>query len=296
VTSWQTRGVCRDEDPELFFPTGASGPAAVQIEEAKAVCRRCPVMELCQDWALDTRQDSGIWGGLDEEERRRVHRRKTRAPMVERLGPRALADVLTERSTVTPDGHREWTATHPVTVSNTSYTPLQLAWWVAYGEAPQGEIRTQCGHPGCIEAEHLLDAAGRAEQHGKWAAWKAHRAAGESLCELCQGYQDKADEARRKRDRNRRRGKKQATTGCGTTKAYYQHVMTGEPVDPACQAASDGFEQQLTPPPGPPACGTRGGYQKHRRNGEPACDACRQANSDADRRLRNTGTTKRLAA
>lgn len=78
---------------------------------------------------------------------------------------------------------------------------------------------------------------------------------------------------------------------CGTTKAYYRHLQAGEPIDPACQAASDAYEQQLTPPAPPAACGTRSGYQKHRRLGETACDPCRQANSDADRRLRNTGTT-----
>lgn len=45
----------------------------------------------------------------------------------------------------------------------------------------------------------------------------------------------------------------------------------------------------------PVQCGTRPGYQKHRRNGEQACDPCRQANTDADNRLRRTGTTKAAA-
>jgi len=38
---WRHRAACRDEDPELFFPVGNSGPALLQISEAKAVCRRC---------------------------------------------------------------------------------------------------------------------------------------------------------------------------------------------------------------------------------------------------------------
>ena len=38
---WRHRAVCREEDPELFFPIGNTGPALLQIEEAKAVCRRC---------------------------------------------------------------------------------------------------------------------------------------------------------------------------------------------------------------------------------------------------------------
>jgi hypothetical protein len=49
---WRHNAVCREEDPELFFPIGNTGPALLQIEEAKAVCRRCPVMEQCLQWAL----------------------------------------------------------------------------------------------------------------------------------------------------------------------------------------------------------------------------------------------------
>ena len=41
-------------------------------------------------------------------------------------------------------------------------------------------------------------------------------------------------------------------------------------------------------------CGTRGGYRRHRKNGEDACPPCKQANTDADNRLRRTGTTKAL--
>jgi WhiB family redox-sensing transcriptional regulator len=74
---WRQRGKCRNEDPELFFPGGTSGPALLQIAEAKKVCRRCPVLEQCRDWAVDTGQD-GVWGGTTEAERRTL-RRRTRA-------------------------------------------------------------------------------------------------------------------------------------------------------------------------------------------------------------------------
>lgn len=40
-----------------------------------------------------------------------------------------------------------------------------------------------------------------------------------------------------------------------------------------------------------PGCGTHGGYQAHQRRAETACTPCRDANTDADRRLRNTGST-----
>jgi WhiB family redox-sensing transcriptional regulator len=76
---WRHRAACRDEDPELFFPIGNTGPALLQIEEAKAVCRRCDVREDCLAWALESGQDAGVWGGLSEDERRALKRRNARA-------------------------------------------------------------------------------------------------------------------------------------------------------------------------------------------------------------------------
>jgi len=75
---WRTYAACRDVDPELFFPIGKTGPALVQIEEAKQVCGRCRVREECLRWALDSGQDSGVWGGLSEDERRALKRRGVR--------------------------------------------------------------------------------------------------------------------------------------------------------------------------------------------------------------------------
>lgn len=75
---WRHNAVCREEDPELFFPIGNTGPALLQIEEAKAVCRRCPVMNQCLRWALESGQAEGVWGGLSEDERRAMKRRAAR--------------------------------------------------------------------------------------------------------------------------------------------------------------------------------------------------------------------------
>ena len=76
---WRHRSACLDEDPELFFPIGNTGPAILQIEEAKQVCRRCDVREQCLAWALEAGQDHGVWGGLSEDERRALKRRNARA-------------------------------------------------------------------------------------------------------------------------------------------------------------------------------------------------------------------------
>ena len=76
---WRHRAACMEEDPELFFPIGNTGPALLQVEEAKAVCRRCPVIIDCLAWALESGQDAGVWGGLSEEERRALKRRAARS-------------------------------------------------------------------------------------------------------------------------------------------------------------------------------------------------------------------------
>ena len=71
---WREYSACRDTDPDLFFPVGTTGPAIEQIENAKAVCRTCDVQKSCLEYALTTNQDSGIWGGTSEEERRVLRR------------------------------------------------------------------------------------------------------------------------------------------------------------------------------------------------------------------------------
>ena len=73
-TSWRTVASCRDTDPDLFFPVGTTGLAITQIDSAKAVCMGCPAQTPCLDFALRTNQDSGVWGGTSEEERRHLRR------------------------------------------------------------------------------------------------------------------------------------------------------------------------------------------------------------------------------
>jgi len=87
---WRQHAVCRDEDPELFFPIGYTGPALRQVEDAKAVCRRCPVVSDCLAWALQSGQDAGVWGGLGEDERRALKRRSARGRNPAARTPREL--------------------------------------------------------------------------------------------------------------------------------------------------------------------------------------------------------------
>ena len=71
---WRLQAACRDTDPDLFFPVGTTGPALEQIDAAKAVCHACDSQAACLEFALATNQESGIWGGTSEEERRKLRR------------------------------------------------------------------------------------------------------------------------------------------------------------------------------------------------------------------------------
>lgn len=75
---WRSQAACTDEDPELFFPIGSTGPAVDQIAEAKKVCARCEVRGPCLEYAISSNQDAGVWGGLSEDERRSLKRKRQR--------------------------------------------------------------------------------------------------------------------------------------------------------------------------------------------------------------------------
>ncbi|MBC7558459.1 MAG: WhiB family transcriptional regulator [Dermatophilaceae bacterium] len=64
--TWRNSSACLDESPELFFPIGDTRHAVLQIEAAKAVCRRCTVAAICLAWAIEAHQDEGVWSGMSE--------------------------------------------------------------------------------------------------------------------------------------------------------------------------------------------------------------------------------------
>ncbi len=80
---WRQRAACREiPDPDIFFPIGTTGPALEQAEAAKTICIECEVRETCLAWALETGQDTGVWGGLSEEERRDLLRMRRQPSLV----------------------------------------------------------------------------------------------------------------------------------------------------------------------------------------------------------------------
>lgn len=76
---WRDVASCRDTSPDLFFPIGTTGPALDQIAAAKRVCGDCLAAEECLEYALATNQDTGVWGGFSEEERRLMRKARRAA-------------------------------------------------------------------------------------------------------------------------------------------------------------------------------------------------------------------------
>jgi WhiB family redox-sensing transcriptional regulator len=79
---WSDRAACLSAEPDVFFPVGSAGLAVDDITAAKAICAGCSVLADCRDYALRSRQPFGVWGGLDEEERRAIWAGKAPVPVL----------------------------------------------------------------------------------------------------------------------------------------------------------------------------------------------------------------------
>ena len=68
---WQADAACRGMDTGTFFhPVNERNAAREQrIATAKAICRRCPAIRECLEYALRVREPYGVWGGRSEDER-----------------------------------------------------------------------------------------------------------------------------------------------------------------------------------------------------------------------------------
>ncbi|RAG80520.1 WhiB family transcriptional regulator [Streptacidiphilus pinicola] len=79
--AWQDRAACARFGTRLFFhPAGERGESFEERERAaKRVCAACPVLGPCREYALAAREPYGVWGGLSEDERVRLLRRRNLA-------------------------------------------------------------------------------------------------------------------------------------------------------------------------------------------------------------------------
>lgn len=70
---WMDQALCRQTDPALFVPEGNSSDVYQAHEQAKAICRRCPVIEQCQDYALELATHATLWGVWAGRNARDIH-------------------------------------------------------------------------------------------------------------------------------------------------------------------------------------------------------------------------------
>lgn len=77
---WMSKRACVDVPPEVFFPEVGENASA-----AKAICASCPVAAECLTYAIENREDYGVWGGLAPWERKRF-RKPPRRPQVAACG------------------------------------------------------------------------------------------------------------------------------------------------------------------------------------------------------------------
>lgn len=73
---WRRLAACRGEDPETFFASNLTAQGQALTRHAKVICWQCPSLEACGRWALETREPFGVFGGMTQEERRAILRRR----------------------------------------------------------------------------------------------------------------------------------------------------------------------------------------------------------------------------
>jgi WhiB family redox-sensing transcriptional regulator len=76
---WQLRAACRGPQAEVFFPPSGSERKEDRLDReeiAKSICHSCSVRVACLDYAVRIREPHGVWGGLNEAERRELIERR----------------------------------------------------------------------------------------------------------------------------------------------------------------------------------------------------------------------------
>jgi hypothetical protein len=175
-TDWRDTGACRGKAAAAKDPWFPKPTNVVAIQAAKSLCFGCPSMIACGQYALTTNQEEGVWGGLDEAQRRSIRKRYKVAELQDRAtAEKAIYEVLTaelnpietlrdlwDRYThPLPGGHIGWNgpAGSSFSYRGIPITPKQLAFLVDRGEKPTGIIRRlpECPVVECIHPRHIAD-------------------------------------------------------------------------------------------------------------------------------------------
>lgn len=200
---WRAEVACRNEDPELFFPKGYDGAFNLaQIEEAKTVCRRCPVWEACLTLALDNNIGDGIFGGFTEKERagvRRTAQRNNVSPQdvaggLQGRPERTLQTIFDANTVRLYGGHLAWTGSTKTGFGGRFYTPKQIAFVVDRGRMPEGSVLRTCTSSECVLPAHLSDVRERGGNGcGTRPGYQRHLREDTEICGPCRKANSAAD-------------------------------------------------------------------------------------------------------
>lgn len=83
ATNWRLNAKCGG-DTETFYPEKGRSK-----NDAIAICRQCPVREICLQYALDNDEQWGIWGGMTAKERRLLQNFRRQLSGIPTINPRS---------------------------------------------------------------------------------------------------------------------------------------------------------------------------------------------------------------
>ncbi|WP_432138951.1 WhiB family transcriptional regulator [Streptomyces sp. bgisy154] len=174
ASDWRDRGACRGADSDGWFPSPGD---AVAVKDAKRVCFGCPVMAECARHALAHNIRDGVWGGLSEPQRDRIHRRHAvdctdldavRRVVAKVLRPElnpimSLRDLWDDRTYPLPGGHLGWRGNSGnFSFRGQVFTPKQLSFRLDRGRKAAGIVRRTCEVVECVHPLHVADGKERA--------------------------------------------------------------------------------------------------------------------------------------
>lgn len=171
VPDWQAHAACRGLGNDVMYPSNN----AREINAAKAYCRRCPALDACRQWALDTRELHGVLGGLTEDERWDLLRqtsRLTRRPAAQERGPkkpppRTIRELFDRHANPSTGGHLMWIGAKTPIFRGRQFTPGKVAFIADRGREPKGMVKRLCEVSGCVQPLHLADERERSRRQVK---------------------------------------------------------------------------------------------------------------------------------
>ena len=90
---WRDLALCAEADPDEWFPEKGGSS-----RKAKAICAGCPSRLPCLEFALENNEGYGIWGGLSEQQRRRLY------PDAPRMCGNGLHEMTPDNTYTYPNG------------------------------------------------------------------------------------------------------------------------------------------------------------------------------------------------